>query len=151
MANTVLEIANLIATKILSGGRRTTAQYVRDLMTAFKDSYLNLRDGGLNVEALTGYKTLLTPTDDRHFVHKKYVDDRAGGGIEIPAGTLRNLIINNSSWANELDSIWLPGPITGANVGDWYILVVGGVPRYEYVIRTVGADKIPVRKVLTGW
>lgn len=44
-------------------------------------SKLNIKDGGLVVQALTGYTTELTITDNKHFTHKKYVDDAIASGV----------------------------------------------------------------------
>jgi hypothetical protein len=75
---TNLQILAEITGKILTGGRRTTAVNTRSVLTDLADSSLNKKDGGLVVEALTGYATDLTPTDDNHFASKKYVDDNGG-------------------------------------------------------------------------
>lgn len=75
---TNLQILAEITGKILTGGRRTTAVNTRSVLTDLADSSLNKKDGGLVVEALTGYTTDLTPTDDKHFASKKYVDDNSG-------------------------------------------------------------------------
>jgi hypothetical protein len=77
-SKTLSQILTEITDKILSGGRRTTAVNTRSVLTDLADSSLNKKDGGLVVEALTGYTTDLTPTDDKHFASKKYVDDNSG-------------------------------------------------------------------------
>jgi hypothetical protein len=102
MANTVVEIATLIANKILTGGRRTTAQWVRDVLTPINTSFLNLKDGGNVVESLSGYASVLTPTDPKHFATKKYVDDAAGGVFTVSITTTGATIYNIAHNLNSL-------------------------------------------------
>jgi hypothetical protein len=77
-SKTLIQILSEISAKILTGGRRTTAVNTRSVLTDLADSTLNKKDGGLVVEALTGYATELTPNDPRHFATVKYVDDNGG-------------------------------------------------------------------------
>lgn len=77
MAKTLSQILSEISSKILTGGRRTTATNTRSVLNDIADSALNKKDGGLVIETLTGYTTTITPTDDKHFVTKKYVDDHS--------------------------------------------------------------------------
>jgi len=111
MANTVAEIATLIANKILSGGRRTTAQFVRDVMTPINNSFLNLKDGGNVIESLAGYSTTLTPTDPNHIVPKKYVDDNIAPSytqeITCDGATTLYTITHNLNTRNVFASICL--------------------------------------------
>lgn len=55
--------------------REIGASDVRVPIKDLNDSTLNLVDGGMVIQALTGYSTVLTPTDNRHLTPKKYVDD----------------------------------------------------------------------------
>lgn len=78
MAKSISEIIDLIVDKILTGGRRTSAQNVREVLTETANSYLNVKDGGNVIEQLAGYATDLTPTDNKHLATKKYVDENGG-------------------------------------------------------------------------
>lgn len=64
------------------------------------ESFLNLKDGGLVVEALTGYSTNLVPLDNKHFANKKYVDDSISG-ISVP--TISDVAYDATSWNANLD------------------------------------------------
>lgn len=75
MSQSVSQLLALIPQKVISGNRSTTASGVRELLSETVQAYLNLNDGGLLVNALAGYATVLTPTDPKHFATKKYVDD----------------------------------------------------------------------------
>lgn len=46
MASSISQLLTLLSQKILSGGRQTTAQKVRDFDSEFIDSALNKVDGG---------------------------------------------------------------------------------------------------------
>jgi hypothetical protein len=111
MANTVAEIAGFITEKILTGGRRTTAEFVRYVLNAMKDSYLNLKDGGLFVEKLTGYSSALTPTDPKHFVTKAFAESMAGAvftqEITCDGSTTLYTINHNLNTRNIVASICL--------------------------------------------
>lgn len=52
---------------------------VRDRVKDLASSFLNIIDGGNVVTQLTGYASALTPSDDKHFANKKYVDDAIDG------------------------------------------------------------------------
>lgn len=71
----------LLNGKVLSGGRRTKAVGVRQVISSFIDSTINTDDGGFVMNALVGYSTTLTPSDNRHFTSKKYVDDSIAGSL----------------------------------------------------------------------
>lgn len=62
--------------KVITGGRETTAQFVRDLLTDTFDSYPNIVDGGNVFQVETGYISNLTLSDPLSFTHKQYVDDQ---------------------------------------------------------------------------
>lgn len=66
----------------------------RNQFNDINDSALNIVDGGTVVQSLAGYSTNLTPTDDKHFAPKKYVDDSLIGdkylfGNETTDGSIR--------------------------------------------------------------
>lgn len=58
---------------------------------ALSNSYLNKKDGGLVLQVLAGYTTDLTPSDNKHWTPKKYVDDLIDSEILAFAGTLPGL------------------------------------------------------------
>jgi hypothetical protein len=76
MASGFVDLSNIIDDNILSGGRRTTAVKTRVVFDEIIASTLNIVDGGNVIQSLAGYVTDLTPTDDKHFTPKKYVDDQ---------------------------------------------------------------------------
>lgn len=53
-----------------------SAQDERDRLLDLNDSTINIVDAGLVVQALLGYTTNLTPSDDKHFTPKKFVEDK---------------------------------------------------------------------------
>lgn len=55
--------------------RLISAKDVRDNVKPIIESKLSIKDGGLVVEAPTGYTSLFTLTDDGQFVYKKWVED----------------------------------------------------------------------------
>jgi hypothetical protein len=59
----------------VNGNREITPPLDNSLRTDLIDSMLNIVDGGNVIVALTGYTTDLTPSDNKHFTPKKYVDD----------------------------------------------------------------------------
>ncbi len=69
------ELEDKIIELILTGGRRTTAANVRELLNDYLSSYPNNDDGGFVVNNLLGLSTYIAPEDERHFTAKKYVDD----------------------------------------------------------------------------
>ncbi len=87
---------------------------VRTVDNAIIDESLNIKDGGLYVEQLAGYKTLINISDDKAFTHKKYVDDalalkqdRLNGivsGCEITVetfagtGTNKQIRVTDGTW-----------------------------------------------------
>jgi hypothetical protein len=79
--------------EISASDERTIAQNIYD-------SFLNITDGGLVVVALAGYSTELTPTDNKHFIPKKYFDD-AISGLSIPV--LSDVAYDATSWNANLD------------------------------------------------
>jgi hypothetical protein len=56
---------------------------VRQRIIDTADSFLNIADGGMVVDALTGYSSDLTPTNDKHFAPKKYVDSLKENEAEV--------------------------------------------------------------------
>ncbi|MCE3278039.1 MAG: hypothetical protein K0S44_230 [Bacteroidetes bacterium] len=80
-------LITLMTAKIISGGRQTTAQYVRDLATDMINSYLNVVDGGMVVQAEAGYSSLVTLTDPKAFAYKKWVEDNFASITTVPTFT----------------------------------------------------------------
>ena len=79
-SKTKIQLINEVTAKIITGGRLTTAQNVRDVLNDVLDSYPNIVDGGLVHQSVLGYSTLLnlSSADGRSFVHKDYVDNIVG-------------------------------------------------------------------------
>jgi hypothetical protein len=86
MATGLSGLLALVQTKILIGGRRTTGGNVQAVFNLGFQSTLNIADGGLVVEKLTGYTTELTPTDDKHWTPKKWVLDQIASSV--PSGVI---------------------------------------------------------------
>lgn len=61
---TKAELIDLMTAKILDGGRRTTAEFVRDLITEMINSYLNSDDGAASDLIMNGKDIILTDKDD---------------------------------------------------------------------------------------
>mgnify|MGYP003442341844 FL=1 len=81
-----------ILTGILTGGNRTKAEDLRSILNNTLDSYPNVKDGGYVFETQVGYNSLITLTDNKSFVYKKYVDDLvSSGGITGNGG--QNFIV----------------------------------------------------------
>lgn len=59
---------------VVNGNREITPPLDNSLRTNVIDSKLNINGGNVLI-ALTGYTTELTPSDNKHLVPKKYVDD----------------------------------------------------------------------------
>lgn len=83
----------------VNGNREITPGLDNALRKNVIASKLSIKDGGRVMQVLTGYATDLTPTDDKDWVPKKYVDDLIASGIitlseirmEDDAGVLRRL------------------------------------------------------------
>lgn len=73
--------AQIVAGIRVNGNKEITPPIHAAIEEALANSNLNKKDGGLVMQALFGYSTLLTPTDDKHIVHKKYVDDLISGVV----------------------------------------------------------------------
>jgi hypothetical protein len=67
--------AQVDAVIVVNGNREITPPLDNSIRTNFIDSKLSL-GGGFALLNLTGYTTELTPTDNKHLVPKKYVDDQ---------------------------------------------------------------------------
>lgn len=91
MASGLSALLTLVTDNILSGGRRTTAARLRSVLNEVLSSYLNVSDGGNTVQNLSGYTTELTPTDNKHFTPKKYVDDKITALIDGAPASLDTL------------------------------------------------------------
>lgn len=80
---TTTELIQEVIDKILTGGRRTTAKSVREILTEIFESYPNVEDGGNVFVVPVGYSTDLAITDDLSFVHKKWVLDNVGSNSTL--------------------------------------------------------------------
>src|SRR6478736_6157372 len=82
-------------------------------------SKLSIKDGGLVVQSLTGYSSLLTPTDNKHWVHKKYVDDSIGAIDFTPylPKSLSDTFIFVGNGSNVATGVSVSGDITISNTG----------------------------------
>lgn len=104
-----------LAQFILSGNRATTAANHRTTMNDVYDSYLNIVDGGNVIEAETGYATNITPSDNKSFATKKYVDDKRTA-IESLENKTYNLSDNTIvATQDQLNSIVSPNFFLFAN------------------------------------
>ena len=70
-----VNISSDIVAEIKSGNSDTTAAGLRTVLYEILDSYVNVKDGGLVYETEVGYNGLLTLTDQKSFVYKKWVED----------------------------------------------------------------------------
>jgi len=61
---------------VVNGNRDITPPLDNSLRTNIIDSTLNIVDGGLVIQAPTGYTSELAISDNKHFTHKKYVNDQ---------------------------------------------------------------------------
>lgn len=59
----------------VNGNKEITPPIHNAIEKALSNSYINKIDAGLVVQALLGYSSVLTPSDNKHFTPKKYVDD----------------------------------------------------------------------------
>jgi len=60
----------------VNGNKEITPPIHNAIEKAITNSYLNKKDGGMVVEVLAGYTTELTPSDNKHWTPKRYVDDK---------------------------------------------------------------------------
>lgn len=107
-SKTKTQLVNDIVAKIITGGRLTTAQNVREVLNDVLDSYPNIVDGGLVHQAVLGYSSLinLSAADQRSFVHKDYVDS-ASSGLVVGTSPVLNatngyVLYNNNGTLGEL-------------------------------------------------
>jgi hypothetical protein len=70
--------ANTDTVIVVNGNREITPPLDNGLRTDIIDSKVNV-NGGNVIVALVGYTTELTPSDNKHLVPKKYVDDEIAG------------------------------------------------------------------------
>lgn len=109
MANikTLSQLLEDITNIILSGGRRTKADKMRQLTSDMSASSLNIKDGGRIVEKLSGYSEELEPEDPRDWITKKYYEDNlpsGGGGSEVTNTDNQEAIKLGTNWVNPNDS-----------------------------------------------
>jgi hypothetical protein len=62
----------------INGNKEITPPKDKSLRDNVADSFLNLVDGGLFIDAETGYSSEIIPSDPKSFATKKYVDDLLG-------------------------------------------------------------------------
>lgn len=67
MASSVTELLDLIITKILSGGRRTTADNTRQVLSEISQSTLNKVDGGVVEGPVELQGDLIIPDDEEQY------------------------------------------------------------------------------------
>jgi len=73
------ELTALNSSRIPDNNTRSiSAEDVRSQIKDVIDSFLNIKGGGLVIQAESGYSTAITPSSDHAFATKKYVDDTAG-------------------------------------------------------------------------
>lgn len=63
-----------------NGNKEITPPIHNSIEQNIVTSKISKKDAGLVVDNLLGYSTILTPSDDKHFATKKYVDDSAAAG-----------------------------------------------------------------------
>ncbi len=80
--NKVNIISDIVA-EIKSGNSDTTAAGLRTILYEILDSYVNVKDGGLVYETPVGYNGLLTLTDAKSFVYKKWVEDYISTNVTL--------------------------------------------------------------------
>ena len=85
--SSVSDILLSIANKILSGGKRTTAQSTRDVLNDIANSYSNFKSGGASFEAEVGYKGTLRPTQPNSFATKDMIVSASYAGA-TPTNTV---------------------------------------------------------------
>jgi len=86
--NKVNIISDIVA-EIRTGNSDTTAAGLRTILYEILDSYVNVKDGGLVYETPVGYNGLLTLTDPKSFVYKKWVEDYISTNVTL-ASVLAN-------------------------------------------------------------
>lgn len=80
-----VNITSDIVAEIRTGNSDTTAQGLRTILYEILDSYVNVKDGGLVYETPVGYNGLLTLTDAKSFVYKKWVEDYVSASVGLGA------------------------------------------------------------------
>jgi hypothetical protein len=99
------DIALSITNNINSDGNPslTRATMVRTVLGELNDSNLNIVDCGNVLQNLTGYTSELTPSDNKHLVPKKYVDDKRTASEFLENKTIdlaNNTLIGTASQFN---------------------------------------------------
>lgn len=112
------DLQDYIQEKIITGGRQTTANNVRQVFQQILESYVNIEDCGFLFQAETGYSSVIALTDPKSFVHKDYVD---------------NAILSNVTASNGLtdvgNDIRLGGALTtNTDITGFYNLGLGTGP-----------------------
>lgn len=95
MGQTQAQIDADIPSKVLTGGSRTRAIGLRELLSDISGGYLNKKDGGV-IEAVVSYSTEIALSDRKMFAHVAYVQDAitAIGGIYFPLSPTANVNAN---------------------------------------------------------
>lgn len=76
MASSVSELLSSIIAKILSGGRRTTADNTRQILSDITTSNLNLTDGGVVNGPTTFNSDVIIPDDQGENMWKIKISDQ---------------------------------------------------------------------------
>lgn len=122
--NKVNIISDIVA-EIRTGNSDTTAAGLRTILYEILDSYVNVKDGGLVYETPVGYNGLLTLTDPKSFVYKKWVEDYINKSIIDTAAnfTANNPILSLGQFGIEIDNlVAVPKFKIGDGVNDWNTL-----------------------------
>jgi lysophospholipase L1-like esterase len=79
-------LAQIESVIVVNGNREITPPLDKAIRDNIVDSKLNIKDGGMVLQALVGYTTELTPSNNKHLTPKKYVDDKDALVVHL-AGT----------------------------------------------------------------
>ncbi len=98
----VSQILDLIISKILSGGRRTTAENTREVLNEITNSYANFATGGNSFEAEVGYKNAYRPESPEAFASVDMIKGTTSDNpltelyLQSPDLTIWKITIDNS-------------------------------------------------------
>jgi hypothetical protein len=95
------EIDDLITEKILSGGRRTKAEFVREVLTAILDSIVNSEDGAVGPVKLNAGMVI-----DENFTYIL-----SNGASEVPGPRFFKLVFD------DYGNVSVPLPLVGEEPG----------------------------------
>jgi hypothetical protein len=78
-------LAQIESVIVVNGNREITPPLHKAIEDNIVDSKLNIKDGGMVIQVLTGYTTELTPSNNKHLTPKKYVDDLVTAAVSDTA------------------------------------------------------------------